>query len=265
MALRVWVDLTNSPHVLVLRPVIERLRAQGAEVQVTARDFAQTVELRERHGLDATVVGRHRGARAGREGDRARRPLGGAAALGARAGASTSRSGTAPTTSRSPRGCCASRARRCSTTSSRRCSTPSTAASRRRSSCPTRSRRSAWRATARRGKLRRYPGLKEEYYLADLEPDAGGARRARPRPARAARARAHAAGGLALPPVRERPVRARSCVRLREQGQVVVLPRTPEQRAELQAARRLRRPRARDRRALAGRARRTSSSAPAAR
>ena len=45
MSLRVWVDLTNSPHVLVLRPVIERLRAQGAEVQVTARDFAQTVEL----------------------------------------------------------------------------------------------------------------------------------------------------------------------------------------------------------------------------
>ena len=42
---RVWVDLTNSPHVLVLRPVVEALRARGAEVEVTARDFAQTVGL----------------------------------------------------------------------------------------------------------------------------------------------------------------------------------------------------------------------------
>ncbi|HYF26256.1 MAG TPA: DUF354 domain-containing protein [Baekduia sp.] len=61
--MRVWVDLTNSPHVLVLRPVIEALRARGHEVQVTARDFAQTLELAQRHGLDAVEVGRHRGGR----------------------------------------------------------------------------------------------------------------------------------------------------------------------------------------------------------
>lgn len=60
--MRVWADLTNSPHPLVLRPVIERLRAGGNDVSVTARDFAQTVELCERLGLDATVIGRHRGA-----------------------------------------------------------------------------------------------------------------------------------------------------------------------------------------------------------
>jgi len=60
---RVWADLTNSPHPLVLAPVIERLRARGDDVAVTARDFAQTVELAERLGLDATVVGRHRGSR----------------------------------------------------------------------------------------------------------------------------------------------------------------------------------------------------------
>ena len=59
--MRVWIDLTNSPHVLVLRPVIEDLRARGHEVEVTARDFAQTIALAERHGLDATVIGRHRG------------------------------------------------------------------------------------------------------------------------------------------------------------------------------------------------------------
>ena len=63
--MRVWVDLTNSPHVLVLRPVIERLRAAGADVEVTARDFAQTVALAERFGLDAEVIGRHRGGRVG--------------------------------------------------------------------------------------------------------------------------------------------------------------------------------------------------------
>jgi uncharacterized protein len=62
-AVRVWVDLTNSPHVLVLRPVIAALRARGADVQVTARDFAQTVGLAERFGLGAEVIGRHRGER----------------------------------------------------------------------------------------------------------------------------------------------------------------------------------------------------------
>lgn len=63
--MRAWFDLTNSPHVLVLRPLIEALRADGHEVAVTARDFAQTVALAERHGLGAEVIGRHRGARLG--------------------------------------------------------------------------------------------------------------------------------------------------------------------------------------------------------
>ena len=60
--MRVWVDLTNSPHPLVMRPIVKRLRADGHEVAVTARDFAQTVELARRLGLAPTVIGRHRGA-----------------------------------------------------------------------------------------------------------------------------------------------------------------------------------------------------------
>jgi predicted glycosyltransferase len=60
---RVWVDLTNSPHVLVLRPLIEIMRADGHEVEVTARDFAQTLELCDRFGIDHTAIGRHRGGR----------------------------------------------------------------------------------------------------------------------------------------------------------------------------------------------------------
>ena len=61
--MRVWVDLTNSPHVLVMRPVIRALEARGAEVLVTARDFAQTLPLANRHGLEVEPIGRHRGGR----------------------------------------------------------------------------------------------------------------------------------------------------------------------------------------------------------
>jgi uncharacterized protein len=55
--------LTNSPHVLVMRPLIDVMRADGHEVEVTARDFAQTLELCERFGIEHTAIGRHRGGR----------------------------------------------------------------------------------------------------------------------------------------------------------------------------------------------------------
>jgi predicted glycosyltransferase len=58
---KVWIDLTNSPHVLVMRPVMERLRLRGHEVHVTARDFAQTLGLCRRFGIEHTAIGRHRG------------------------------------------------------------------------------------------------------------------------------------------------------------------------------------------------------------
>jgi hypothetical protein len=63
--MRVWIDLTNSPHVLVMRPVIEHLIEDGHDVQVTARDFAQTLALCERFGIEHTAIGRHRGERLG--------------------------------------------------------------------------------------------------------------------------------------------------------------------------------------------------------
>jgi predicted glycosyltransferase len=62
--MRVWVDLTNSPHVLVFRPLIRLLRERGAEVEVTAREYAQTLQLLELHGIEADVVGRHGGGSA---------------------------------------------------------------------------------------------------------------------------------------------------------------------------------------------------------
>jgi predicted glycosyltransferase len=61
--MRVWIDLTNSPHVLVMRPVVDTLRADGHEVRVTARDFAQTLELLERFQIPHVAIGRHRGER----------------------------------------------------------------------------------------------------------------------------------------------------------------------------------------------------------
>jgi uncharacterized protein len=61
--MRVWVDLTNSPHVLVMRPLIERLRADGHDVRVTTRDFAQTIELCQRMGIEQVPIGAHRGER----------------------------------------------------------------------------------------------------------------------------------------------------------------------------------------------------------
>jgi predicted glycosyltransferase len=58
---RVWVDMTASAHVLVFRPLIQILRRRGDEVEVTAREYAQTLQLLELHGIEAEVIGRHGG------------------------------------------------------------------------------------------------------------------------------------------------------------------------------------------------------------
>ena len=59
--MKVWVDMTASAHVLVFRPLIKLLRERGDEVDITARDYAQTLQLLELHGLEATVIGHHGG------------------------------------------------------------------------------------------------------------------------------------------------------------------------------------------------------------
>ncbi len=43
--MRIWIDLSNSPHPLLFAPVARRLEDMGHEVLVTARDNAQTVDL----------------------------------------------------------------------------------------------------------------------------------------------------------------------------------------------------------------------------
>jgi uncharacterized protein len=53
--------MTASAHVLVFRPLVDLLRARGDEVEITTRDYGQTLDLLQLHGLEATVIGRHAG------------------------------------------------------------------------------------------------------------------------------------------------------------------------------------------------------------
>jgi predicted glycosyltransferase len=169
---RVWVDLTNSPHVLVMRPVIDCLRADGHEVSVTARDFAQTLGLLERFGIPHEAVGSHGGERLAAK----------AAGLARRSAALTRWA----------------RRRRFDVALGHGSNDVTVAAALLRIPSATtfdyewatiqhsvncRLARAVVVPEAipperldrygARGKLRRYEGLKEEYYLSDFEPDAG--------------------------------------------------------------------------------------------
>jgi uncharacterized protein len=168
--MRVWVDLTNSPHVLVFRPLIRLLRERGAEVEVTAREYAQTLQLLELHGIEADVVGRHGGGSAFgkarvevarlaalRRWARGRR-FDVALAHGSHDLTLTARSLGIPSATsfdyefawlQHQLGCRAAT----------RVVVPEAIPAERLA-----------RFGARPPKLRRYPGLKEEYYLADFEP-----------------------------------------------------------------------------------------------
>jgi predicted glycosyltransferase len=65
--MKVWVDMTNSPHVPFFRPLLRLLQERGHEVRVSARDFAQTLELLVAAGIPHEVVGPPHGG-AGRVG-----------------------------------------------------------------------------------------------------------------------------------------------------------------------------------------------------
>ena len=63
--MRVWIDVSNSPQVPFFRPLIAILESRGHEVEVTTRDYAQTLELLALHSIPHEVVGPpHGGARA---------------------------------------------------------------------------------------------------------------------------------------------------------------------------------------------------------
>jgi uncharacterized protein len=227
---RVWVDLTNSPHVLVMRPLIEAMRADGHEVRVTAREFAQTLELCERFGIEHTAVGRHRGGRV------ASKAVGLAArsaalvrwARGRRFDVAMGHGSNDVTVAawllRVPSATAfdyewAQAQHQVNCRLARSVVVPDVIP-------PERLER-----YGARGKIHAYPGLKEEYYLADFEPDP------------AVLAELGVDRELPLVVVRtppevslyhrfENPLFGRVLERLRG-SQTVVLPRTPAQRAEL--------------------------------
>jgi predicted glycosyltransferase len=58
---RVWIDLDNSPHVPFFVPIIEELEKRGYPTFVTARDAYQVVELLDLHHVSCKRVGRHYG------------------------------------------------------------------------------------------------------------------------------------------------------------------------------------------------------------
>jgi predicted glycosyltransferase len=227
----VWIDLTNSPHVLVMRPVIEALRRRGDDVLVTARDFAQTLGLLERLRIDHTAIGRHRGG-----------------ALAAKGLGLASRSGALVRWARGRKiDLALGHGSNDVSVAAKLLRIPSVTAfdyewarAQHSINCRLATRIVVPRAIpperlapygATPDKLRRYEGLKEEYYLADFEPD----------PAVLAELGLDASRPVAVvrtPPAVslyhrfEAPVFAQVLERLRGE-QVVVLPRTPEQRTEL--------------------------------
>jgi len=231
--MRVWVDLTNSPHVLVMRPLIEAMRADGHEVEVTARDFAQTLELCERFGVEHTPIGHHRGERlipkfAGlqaRSGALVRWARG--RGFDVAMGHGSNDVSVAASLLRIPAATAfdyefAALQHHVNCRLCRAVVVPDAIP-------PARLRR--YGATP--SKLRRYPGLKEEYYLADFEPDEAvldGLGLERSRPLVVVRTPPEAS----LYHRFENPLFRRVLERpRRSDAQAVVLPRTPDQRAEL--------------------------------
>jgi len=168
--MRVWVDCTAAAHPLVLRPIVERLRERGHEVEITAREYGQTVGILDRLGLEHTVVGAHGDSTLAKAGALASR----SAALRRwtrqrgfelAAGHGSVDLAVVATLLRIPSAQMqdyehAGLQRQLAFRAARRVLAPD--------AIPVEAMRKAGAAP---GKLVRYPGLKEEYYLSGFEPD----------------------------------------------------------------------------------------------
>jgi predicted glycosyltransferase len=68
--MRIWIDLANSPHVPFFRALMPEFVARGHQVEISARDFAQTIELATNAGMLPHVIGGHGGGKlAGKAGN----------------------------------------------------------------------------------------------------------------------------------------------------------------------------------------------------
>jgi predicted glycosyltransferase len=59
--LRIWIDLATPPQVLFFRPIYQALRQAGYPLLVTVRDFSRAPEIAVRLGMEHRVIGRHGG------------------------------------------------------------------------------------------------------------------------------------------------------------------------------------------------------------
>lgn len=59
--MRIWVDFENTPHVLILKPIIEELERRNHEVIITARDCSQTIELATYFNMHVARISHHHG------------------------------------------------------------------------------------------------------------------------------------------------------------------------------------------------------------
>ena len=58
---KIWFDITNTPHVNFLFPLIDHLHKYN-NIEITSRDFSETVFLLNESGFKHTVVDNHRGS-----------------------------------------------------------------------------------------------------------------------------------------------------------------------------------------------------------
>lgn len=59
--MRIWIDITNTPHVNTLMPIIRHLERQGHHLIFTARDFSETLPLLAKHNIKPIVYGKYKG------------------------------------------------------------------------------------------------------------------------------------------------------------------------------------------------------------
>jgi predicted glycosyltransferase len=58
--MKIWIDITNTPHVSVLLPIIRKLE-NDHELIITARDFSETLPLLRKNGIAPIVIGGYGG------------------------------------------------------------------------------------------------------------------------------------------------------------------------------------------------------------
>ena len=57
--LKIWIDISNAPHVRFFRDIIKHLENEGEDVIITARDFGDIHKLMNTYGIDFISVGKH--------------------------------------------------------------------------------------------------------------------------------------------------------------------------------------------------------------